>query len=158
LTILSSDQPIDLKEATFTKRQSQFESAICSAAIDLSEFETLYKSTSYKAHNPGSLMQGVFVTVDPERDKPEMLKAYMVNFDDSFVAFVPTPAELGDLAKKFKIYYKRVEGQTPTSYTMDHSAGSYVYDQQGRLRLFGRYGLGAEKLAQDIQVLIKQGQ
>ena len=106
----------------------------------------------------GSLMQGVFVTVDPERDKPEMLKAYMANFDDSFVAFVPTPAELGDLAKKFKIYYKRVEGQTPTSYTMDHSAGSYVYDQQGRLRLFGRYGLGAEKLAQDIQVLIKQGQ
>ena len=106
----------------------------------------------------GELMQGVFVTVDPERDKPEMLKAYMANFDDSFVAFVPTPAELGDLAKKFKIYYKRVEGQTPTSYTMDHSAGSYVYDQQGRLRLFSRYGLGAEKMAQDIQVLIKQGQ
>ena len=106
----------------------------------------------------GSLMQGVFVTLDPERDKPEMLKAYMANFDDSFVAFVPTPAELEDLAKKFKIYYKRVEGQTPTSYTMDHSTGSYVYDQQGRLRLFGQYGLGAEKLVQDIQVLIKQGQ
>lgn len=104
----------------------------------------------------GDLMQGIFVTVDPERDSPQMLKAYMANFDESFVAFVPTTAELEDVAKKFKIYYKKVEGQTPTSYTMDHSAGSYVYDTSGRLRLFSRYGLGAEKMAQDIQVLINQ--
>lgn len=104
----------------------------------------------------GDLLQGIFVTVDPQRDTSEMLKAYMANFDDSFVAFVPTPVELEDVAKKFKIYYKKVDGKTPTSYTMDHSAGSYVYDASGRLRLFSRYGLGAEKMAQDIQVLINQ--
>jgi protein SCO1/2 len=100
-------------------------------------------------------MQGVFVTVDPARDTTELLKAYMTNFDPTFVAFVPTADELPVVAKQFKIYYKKVEGQTPTSYTMDHSAGSYVYDTQGNLRLYSRYGSGAKVLAQDIQTLLK---
>lgn len=100
-------------------------------------------------------LQGVFVTVDPARDTTELLKAYMGNFDPTFVAFVPTADELPAIAKQFKIYYKKVEGQTPTSYTMDHSAGSYVYDTQGNLRLYSRYGSGAKVLAQDIQTLLK---
>lgn len=100
-------------------------------------------------------LQGVFVTVDPARDTTELLKAYMTNFDPTFVAFVPTADELPDVAKQFKIYYKKQAGQTPTSYTMDHSAGSYVYDTQGNLRLYSRYGSGAKVLAQDIQTLLK---
>lgn len=103
----------------------------------------------------GDKLQGVFVTVDPARDTTELLKAYMTNFDPSFVAFTPTPEQLAVVAKDYKIYYKRVEGQTPTSYSMDHSAGSYVYDTQGRLRLYSRYGMGAKLLAQDIQTLLK---
>ena len=103
----------------------------------------------------GGKLQGVFVTVDPARDTTELLKAYMTNFDPSFVAFVPTADELPVIAKQFKIYYKKVDGQTPTSYTMDHSAGSYVYDMQGNLRLYSRYGSGAKVLAQDIQTLLK---
>ena len=103
----------------------------------------------------GDRLQGVFVTVDPERDTAEMLKAYMANFDESFVAFVPTADQLKTVSKNFKIYYKKVGGQTPTSYTMDHSAGSYVYDTNGQLRLFSRYGSGAEVLAVDIRVLLK---
>lgn len=103
----------------------------------------------------GDRLQGVFVTVDPERDTAEMLKAYMANFDESFVAFVPTADQLKTVSKNFKIYYKKVGGQTPTSYTMDHSAGSYVYDTNGQLRLFSRYGSGAEVLADDIRVLLK---
>ena len=103
----------------------------------------------------GGKLQGVFVTVDPARDTTELLKAYMTNFDPSFVAFVPTADELPVIAKQFKIYYKKVDGQTPTSYTMDHSAGSYVYDTQGNLRLYSRYGSGAKVLAQDIQTLLK---
>ena len=102
----------------------------------------------------GDRLQGVFVTVDPERDTAEMLKAYMANFDESFVAFVPTADQLKTVSKNFKIYYKKVGGQTPTSYTMDHSAGSYVYDTNGQLRLFSRYGSGAEVLADDIRVLL----
>ena len=103
----------------------------------------------------GDKLQGVFVTVDPARDTAEVLKAYMANFDPSFVAFVPTDDELAKVGKDFKIYYKKAEGKTPTSYTMDHSAFSYVYDTQGRLRLYSRYGSGAQVLAQDIKLLLK---
>jgi protein SCO1/2 len=103
----------------------------------------------------GDKLQGVFVTVDPARDTAELLKAYMGNFDPTFVAFIPTPEQLATVAKDYKVYYKRSEGKTPTSYTMDHSAGSYVYDTQGNLRLYSRYGSGAQALAQDIQVLLK---
>ena len=103
----------------------------------------------------GDKLQGLFVTVDPERDTPEVLKAYMANFDPSFLALRPTPEGLVALAKDFKLYYKKVEGKTPTSYTMDHSAGSYVYDPQGRLRLYVRYGSGAEALTADVRQLLK---
>lgn len=103
----------------------------------------------------GEKLQGVFVTVDPARDTSELLKAYMANFDPSFVAFVPTADELADVAKRFKVYYKKQEGKTPTSYTMDHSAGSYVYDTHGNVRLYSRYGSGAKVLAQDIQTLLR---
>jgi protein SCO1 len=104
----------------------------------------------------GAKVQGVFITVDPERDKPEILKAYMTNFDPTFLALVPTPEQLAVIAKDFKVYYKRVEGKTPTSYTMDHSAGSYVYDTSGKLRLFTRFGTGPKPLADDIAQLLKQ--
>ena len=103
----------------------------------------------------GDKLQGLFVTVDPARDTPEVLKGYMENFDPTFLALYTTPEKLEVLAKDFKVYYKRVNGQTPTSYTMDHSAGSYIYDTQGNLRLFTRYGSGAKVLAADIQLLLK---
>ncbi len=103
----------------------------------------------------GDRLQGIFITVDPERDTPELLKAYMANFDPSFVALRTTPDKLSALAKDYKIYYKKVEGKTPTSYSMDHSAGSYVYDTQGRLRLFTRYGSGPKPLTEDIRQLLK---
>lgn len=103
----------------------------------------------------GDKLQGLFVTVDPARDTPEVLKGYMENFDPTFLALYTTPDKLAALAKDFKVYYKRVEGQTPTSYTMDHSAGSYIYDTKGNLRLFTRYGSGAKVLAADIQQLLK---
>jgi protein SCO1/2 len=95
------------------------------------------------------------VTVDPERDTPEVLKAYMANFDPTFLALRGTPDQLAAMAKEFKIYYKKVDGKTPTSYTMDHSAASYVYDTQGRLRLYARYGSGPQVLASDLQLLLK---
>jgi protein SCO1/2 len=104
----------------------------------------------------GDRLQGIFVTVDPQRDTPELLKAYMVNFDPTFLALYATPEKLAALTKDYKIYYKKVEGKTPTSYTMDHSAGSYVYDTKGQLRLFTRYGMGPKGLTEDIRILFKQ--
>ena len=103
----------------------------------------------------GDRLQALFVTVDPERDTPDLLKAYMANFDPSFLALRPTPEELPAVAKDFKIYYKKVPGASATSYTMDHSAGSYVFDTQGQLRLFTRYGSGAPVLAADIAQLLR---
>ena len=104
----------------------------------------------------GDRLQGIFVTVDPERDTPEVLKAYMANFDPSFLALYGSPDQLAAVAKDFKIYYKKVDGKTPTSYTMDHSAGSYVYDPAGRLRVYNRYGSGAQALAADVKVLLAE--
>jgi protein SCO1/2 len=103
----------------------------------------------------GDRLQGLFITVDPQRDTPEVLKAYMTNFDPSFLALYTTPDKLAALAKDYKVYFKKVDGQTPTSYTMDHSAGSYVYDTQGKLRLYTRYGTGAAPLLADIKLLLQ---
>lgn len=103
----------------------------------------------------GDKLQAVFITVDPTRDTAELLNAYVTNFDPSFVALIPTPEQLVEVSKDFKIYYKKVEGKTPTSYTMEHSAGSYIFDGQGQVRLFSRYSSGAQALAQDIAVLLK---
>lgn len=101
-------------------------------------------------------LQVLFVSVDPERDTAEVLKAYVGNFDPSFLAlYAATPEKLAELAKDFKVYYKKVDGKTPTSYTMDHTAATYLYDPQGRLRLYSRYGSGAQAMADDVKLLIK---
>lgn len=103
----------------------------------------------------GDRLQGLFVSLDPERDTPEVLKAYMANFDPGFLALRPELDKLPQVAKDFKIFYKKVDGKTPGSYTLDHSAGSYVFDPQGRVRLYSRYGTGAPALAGDVKLLLK---
>ena len=100
-------------------------------------------------------LQGVFVSLDPERDTAPVLKAYMEAFDPSFLALSGSLEQTAAVAKQFKIYYKKVEGRTATSYTLDHSAGSYTFDPQGRIRLYNRYGSGVQALASDIQLLLK---
>ena len=102
----------------------------------------------------GDRLQGIFISIDPERDTPEIMKQYMANFDPSFLALYAAPDALPEVAKSYKIYYKKVNGPTPTSYSMDHSAGSYVYDPQGRIRLYNRYGSGAPALAADVKKLL----
>lgn len=103
----------------------------------------------------GDKLQSVFITIDPERDTPELLKAYMANFGADFVALRPSLEQLPKVAKDFKIYYKKVEGKTPTSYTMDHSAGSFTFDPKGRVRLYNRHASGAAALADDVKILLK---
>ena len=102
----------------------------------------------------GGKLQGIFITIDPERDTPELLKAYVANFGPDFVALRPSPEQLPKVTKDFKIYYKKVEGKTPTSYSMDHSAGSFTFDPQGRIRLYNRHASGAAVLAADARILL----
>lgn len=103
----------------------------------------------------GARVQGIFITVDPERDTPDVLKAYMANFGSDFVALRGTPEQVEATAKDYKVYYKKVEGKTAGSYTMDHSAASFVYDPEGRLRLYTRYGTGPQALAGDLKQLLQ---
>ena len=103
----------------------------------------------------GENVQGVFVTIDPERDSAEMLKAYVENFDPSFAALVPTMPELEAVTTHYKVYRKKVAGPTPTSYTMDHLAGFYIYDTQGRLRLFSRPNMSTADLQSDVASLLE---
>ena len=103
----------------------------------------------------GDKLQAILITVDPERDTPELLQAYMRNFDPTFLALRPSLDKLPQVAKDFKIYYKKVDGKTAGSYSMDHSAGSYVYDTKGRVRLYSRYGNDVGGLTSDIRLLLK---
>ena len=102
----------------------------------------------------GERVQGIFVTVDPERDTQELLKNYVTNFDAGFIGLRGDAEETAAAAKHFKVYYNKVPGSAPGLYTVDHTAGSYVFDAKGQVRLFTRYGAGPEALAQDLKILL----
>jgi protein SCO1 len=104
----------------------------------------------------GEKVQGIFISLDPERDTPELLKAYVQNFSPDFIALRGTLEETQAAAKRFKVFYAKVPGKTEGSYSMDHTAASFVFDAQGKVRLFTRYGTGAEALKHDLQLLLKQ--
>lgn len=102
----------------------------------------------------GDRVQVAFVTVDPERDTPEVLRQYVTQFDPSFIGLRGDADATARVAKSFKVFYAKVPGKEPGSYTMDHTAGSYVFDPEGKVRLFVRYGTGAQALASDIKTLL----
>jgi protein SCO1 len=104
----------------------------------------------------GDRVQGVFVSVDPQRDTAEILKAYMASFDPGFVALRGTPEQIQATARDFKVFYAQVPGKTEGSYTVDHTAGTYVFDASGKVRLFVRYGSGAEALHHDLKLLLDE--
>ena len=117
----------------------------------MQELATVVKELGPDAKN----VQVLFVTVDPERDKPEVLRQYVPAFHPSFLALYGTPEETARTAKEFKVYFQKQQ-QPGGSYTVDHSAGTFVFDKQGRLRLFGQYGAGAKPILHDVRVLLKE--
>jgi protein SCO1/2 len=102
-------------------------------------------------------VQVLFATLDPERDTAALLAEYTPAFDRRFLGLYGDAEATARVAKEFKVFYQKVPGKTPGSYTMDHSAGSFVFDQQGRVRLFVKHGQGADALAQDLRRLIDGG-
>ncbi|NCT85482.1 MAG: SCO family protein [Comamonadaceae bacterium] len=104
----------------------------------------------------GDKVQGIFVTIDPERDTAQLLKAYMASFDPSFVALRGSAEQTQAAAKEFKVFYAKVPGKTPETYTMDHTAASFIFDTEGRVRVYARYGSGAQALADDIKLLLAE--
>jgi protein SCO1/2 len=101
----------------------------------------------------GDRLQVIFVTIDPERDTAVILKEYMAAFDPSFVALYGNAQRTRETADHFKVYYKKVP--TGQSYTMDHSAVSYVFDPTGQLRVVLRHEQTAPDYAHDIALLLK---
>ena len=101
----------------------------------------------------GSRVQGVFVSVDPERDTAPVLKAYLTGLDPSFIGLTGSLAQIEATAREFKVFYQKVP-TTGNNYTMDHTAGAYVFDPAGRVRLFVRYGLGVDALTADLKQLL----
>ena len=99
-------------------------------------------------------VQVLFVTVDPERDTPELLARYVPAFDPRFVGLWGEPEAIARTAKDFKVFYQKTEGASPDSYSVDHTAGSYVFDRDGKVRLFTRHGAGPKPLAEDLERLI----
>jgi len=108
-----------------------------------------------KLGTAGSKVQPVFITVDPERDSAAVLKDYVRPFGDDVVALRGTLEQTQAAAREFKVYFGKVPGKTEGSYTVDHTAGSYVFDPKGNVRLFVRYGGGADALASDLKLLIE---
>jgi protein SCO1/2 len=101
----------------------------------------------------GDKLQTVFVTIDPERDTPEILKAYVANFGPGVAALRGNAEQTAAAAKEFKVFYAKVGGKSPGSYSMDHSAASFVFDPSGRVRLYVPYGGDPKVLATDIKTL-----
>jgi protein SCO1 len=100
-------------------------------------------------------VQVLFVTVDPERDTQDLLANYVPAFDPRFMGLYGDAAATERTAKEFRIIYQKQPGATPGSYTMDHSAGTYIFDPQGRLRLYVSYGQGPDVFAHDLRELLK---
>mgnify|MGYP001165993488 FL=1 len=98
-------------------------------------------------------VQVLFVTVDPERDTLELLAEYVPVFDPRFLGLHGSPERIAEVAKEFRIFYRK-SGDIGGQYTIDHSAGTYVFDPEGRLRLYVRYGETPENIAADIRTLL----
>lgn len=103
----------------------------------------------------GKRVQVLMVTVDPARDTPELLGQYVSAFNASYVGLRPAnDAALAKVAKDFRVYYAKAQGKTPGDYTMDHTAASYVFDPEGKLRLFARDGQGVQPWVHDLKLLL----
>lgn len=105
----------------------------------------------------GERVQGIFVSVDPARDTPEVLGAYVKSFGPGITALYGNADETKAAAKEFKVFYTKVPGKTDASYTVDHTAGSYLFDAKGRVRVMSRYGAGVPALTQDLKRLLAEG-
>ncbi len=102
-------------------------------------------------------VQVLFMTVDPERDTPELLRQYVPSFDPRFLGLYSDAQGTATVASEFKVFYKKNPGTSPDSYTVDHTAGTYIFDPQGRLRLYEKHGETPERLSADIRMLLQVG-
>jgi len=121
--------------------------------ITLSELARALKRLGADAQR----VQVVMITVDPQRDTPEVLKRYVTALDPAFLGLTGDARAIAETAREFKVFYQKSPGATPQAYSVDHSSGTFVYDPAGRLRLLVGYGQGADVFAHDIGQLLRAG-
>ena len=116
----------------------------------LSELAGIKKALGSQAER----LQVIFITLDPQRDTPELMAGFVPAFDSSFLGLWGEQAVIDKVAKDFKVFAQKVPSKDSKSYTIDHTAGSYVFDDQGHIRLFVRHGQGVDGLQKDLQRLL----
>ena len=116
----------------------------------LSELAGIKKALGSEAER----LQVIFITLDPQRDTPELMAGFVPAFDSSFLGLWGEQAVIDKVAKDFKVFAQKVPSKDSKSYTIDHTAGSYVFDDQGHIRLFVRHGQGVDGLQKDLQRLL----
>jgi len=99
-------------------------------------------------------VQVLMVSVDPERDTPEILSAYVSAFNPNFVGLTGSPEQLSTTAKSFKAYYAKSPGATPDQYSMDHASSFYLIDTEGEARVLVSGNASAQDMANDISQLL----
>jgi protein SCO1/2 len=104
----------------------------------------------------GARVQVIFISVDPDRDSAALLKAYVTNFSSDFLALRGNADQVKTVAHEFKVFYEKVPGTKPDNYSIDHTAGTYVFDTQGHIRLFAREGMEPADLAADVKALLAE--
>lgn len=100
-------------------------------------------------------VQVIFVTLDPQRDTPEILKQFVPAFNPSFLGMYTDADTLKGLAKEYKVVYQKTSVKAADDYLIDHSAGTYIYDPRGHLRLLMPYGSSPEAIAHDLKALLE---
>jgi protein SCO1/2 len=100
-------------------------------------------------------VQVLFVTVDPDRDTAQLLAQYVPAFNPAFLGLYGDADAIARTAKEFRVFYQKQPGRTPGTYTVDHSAGTFVFDPQGRLRVYVSYGQGPDVFVHDIRELLR---
>jgi protein SCO1/2 len=111
-------------------------------------------SAMQKLGSDSERVQVLLITVDPERDTREVLSQYVPSFNPTFLGLYGDAAATAEVAKEFKIIYQKQPGPTPGTYSMDHSTGTFIFDREGRLRVYESYAQGPDPLAHDIRALL----
>ena len=153
---------LSLTDHTGKKRNlSDFKGKVVALFFGYTHCPDVCPTTMYDLKNAMKLLgeqsdqvQVLFVTVDPQRDTQEVLAQFVPAFDKRFIGLRGSLQETAETLGSFKVFYSKIEGKSKDDYTVDHSAGIYVFDKKGNVRLYMNYGEKSADMASDFSKLM----